>query len=153
MKNITYLTFTVTIVLIVFFSCEKTPVNDPPPPTPPVEGYQTENVIIVIMDGARYSETWGDSTLEHIPNMGINFAEKSVVITNFYNNGITTTVPGHTSITTSYYQSITNNGRVGSRPRTPCYWLECLQIRLSMCYYSFRCGSKQKRVTGAIEES
>ncbi len=124
MKDLLRITIVLTIGLIILSTCDKTAVDEPSTPPPTVKGYQTENVIVVIMDGARYSETWGDSTFEHIPNMGINFADESVVITNFYNNGITTTVPGHTSITTSYYQSITNNGsQLPDNPSIFQYWI------------------------------
>ena len=29
--------------------------------------YKTENVIIIVVDGVRYSETWGDTTHQYIP--------------------------------------------------------------------------------------
>lgn len=111
------------IVLFGLISCAKTPEGEPY--IPPLEDYITENVIVVIMDGARYSETWGDPTLAHIPNMGINLADESVVISKFYNNGVTSTVPGHTAITTAYYQNITNDGnQLPDNPSIFQYWTD-----------------------------
>ena len=111
------------IGLFGFISCSKTPGGEPQPL--PIVDYFTKNVIVVIMDGARYSETWGDSTYAHIPNMGINLANESVVISNFYNNGVTNTVPGHTAITTSFYQEITNDGtQTPDNPSLFQYWVK-----------------------------
>ncbi|MDB4754850.1 hypothetical protein OAF80_00180, partial [bacterium] len=31
--------------------------------------YKTQNVVIVVIDGPRYSETWGDSTHQYIPHL------------------------------------------------------------------------------------
>ena len=106
--------------LILIISCTKTPKSEPDAPL-----LITKNVIVVIMDGARYSETWGDSTFSNIPKMGIALASESVVLTNFYNNGETWTVPGHTAITTSYYQSISNNGaQLPDNPSYIQYWIK-----------------------------
>ena len=72
--------------------------------------YKTKNVIIVVMDGPRYSETWGDSTHQYIPKMANFMAKKGIVYTNFYNNGPTYTNAGHTAMTTGFYQEINNSG-------------------------------------------
>lgn len=118
LKYLIILTFTIGL-----FSCAKSPGGEPFIAQP--ESYITKNVIVVIMDGARYSETWGDTTLSHIPNMGVNFADKSVIITNFRNSGKTSTVPGHTAITTSYYQEIENNGsQLPDNPSFFQYWIK-----------------------------
>ena len=72
--------------------------------------YKTENVIVLIMDGPRYSETWGDSTHKLIPNMANHMAQRGVISTNFRNNGPTFTCSGHTAICTGVYQNVKNNG-------------------------------------------
>lgn len=72
--------------------------------------YQTKYVFIVVMDGARYSETFGDPKHEFIP--GLNYLAKQGVMANsFWNAGVTATVPGHTAITTGNYQVINNAGQ------------------------------------------
>ena len=76
-----------------------------------LEGYKTENVIIVVVDGARYSETWGDPTHQYIPYFSNKIAEFGVVNTSFYNNGRTNTTSGFTAITTGNYQEINNSGQ------------------------------------------
>lgn len=76
----------------------------------PEHPYVTENVVIVIMDGPRYSETVGDSTHQYIPHLWNDMRDSGIICTSFYNDGITFTVNGHVAITTGHYQSIDNTG-------------------------------------------
>lgn len=77
----------------------------------PVEkDYKTEYVVVVIIDGARLSETFGDSTCKYIPNLSGTLAPQGVLLKNFKNNGPTFTNSGHTAITTGVYQKIKNDG-------------------------------------------
>ncbi|HAQ21081.1 MAG TPA: sulfatase [Prolixibacteraceae bacterium] len=85
--------------------------------------YQTKNVIIVIADGLRYSEGWGDSTHQFMPRMADQLAKEGVVNTRFYNMGGTYTSAGHTSMTTGIYQSINNGGEeLPANPSFFQYW-------------------------------
>lgn len=79
--------------------------------------YKTEYVIILVIDGPRMSETFGDSTYQYIPNLSSVLAPQGVLVRNFRNNGSTFTNAGHTAITTGVYQSIKNNGLV--LPKNP----------------------------------
>jgi hypothetical protein len=76
---------------------------------PPYKEYQTQNVIIVVVDGPRYSETWGDPSRINIP-VRDSLSAYGVLLTNFRNEGVTFTIPGHTAICTGNYQSIVNDG-------------------------------------------
>ncbi len=51
---------------------------------------QTKNVVVVIIDGARYTETFGDPEHTYIPKMAA-LAEKGTIISEFYNDGTTYT--------------------------------------------------------------
>lgn len=87
--------------------------------------YKTENVIVLVMDGPRYSETWGDSTHQYIPRMANDMAQHGVIYSGFRNNGPTYTAAGHTAICTGRYQRIDNTGK--SYPKQPSifqYWLK-----------------------------
>lgn len=87
-----------------------------------IENYITENVIIVVTDGPRYSETWGNPNFEYIPFQASMKAE-GVLFTNFYNNGTTTTIPGHTALTTGHYEDVNNGGlEVPQNPSIFQYW-------------------------------
>lgn len=84
--------------------------------------YKTLNVVIIIIDGARYSESWGDTSGVNIPNMK-SISHTGILYTNFYNNGPTYTLSGHTSITTGNYQEINNLGReIPQSPSLFQYW-------------------------------
>ena len=72
--------------------------------------YNTENVIIVVMDGARYSEVLGDPNAMYIPRLKNNLAPAGVISHHFYNNGPTWTISGHTALTTGNFQEIDNGG-------------------------------------------
>lgn len=81
---------------------------------------RTEHVVIVVMDGARYSETWGDAQRQHIPRIAADLASQGVVLTRFTNRGPTTTNPGHTALCTGIYQDIDNSGR--ELPSAPSFF-------------------------------
>ncbi len=51
---------------------------------------EDEKIVIIIIDGARYSETFGDTTRAYTPHMW-DIAEEGTIIDNFYNNGQTYT--------------------------------------------------------------
>ncbi len=74
------------------------------------ENYTTENVIVLVIDGPRFSETWGDPYHENIPVLSKQLSKEGVVNTAFYNLGPTYTSAGHTAITTGHYQKISNSG-------------------------------------------
>ena len=85
--------------------------------------YKTRNVVIIVVDGLRYSEGWGDSTHQYIPRMAETLSKQGVINTRFYNRGETYTLAGHTSLTTGVYQSINNEGM--EYPKNPSifqYW-------------------------------
>ena len=56
------------------------------------QSFQTdsEKVVVIIIDGARYSETLGDTTQTYTPKMW-NLSSEGTVIDNFYNDSITYT--------------------------------------------------------------
>jgi hypothetical protein len=90
-----------------------------------ISKYKTENVIVLIMDGPRYTETWGDSTHQYIPHMANDMAQHGVIYSDFRNNGPTYTNAGHTAICTGIYQRIDNMGKeLPKKPSMFQYWLK-----------------------------
>ncbi len=69
----------------------------------------TQNLVVVVMDGARFSETFGEPTLQYIPGMK-SLLSQATYSTAFYNEGTTNTCNGHVAITTGVYQNINNGG-------------------------------------------
>ena len=104
--------------------------------------YATENVVIIIMDGPRYSETWGDSTHQYIPRLANQLSSYGIVYTNFYNEGPTYTNAGHTAITTGNYQEINNNGM--ELPQYPSIFQYLLKTSKKDSTAAFVVASKDK---------
>lgn len=97
--------------------------------------YKTRYVIVMVMDGPRWTETWGDSTHQYIPHMANDMAQHGIIYTNFRNNGPTYTAAGHTAITTGIYQGIKNNGL--EFPKNPSmfqYWLKATSKARNAAY-------------------
>lgn len=79
--------------------------------------YQAKYHIIVVMDGPRWSETWGDTTYKLIPNLANTLRPQGTFFSNFKNDGVTLTNSGHTAMTTGVYQRISNVGK--QLPKNP----------------------------------
>ena len=87
--------------------------------------YKTKYVLLLVMDGPRWTETWGDPTHKYIPRMANDMAPQGIVSTNFRNNGPTYTNSGHTAMCTGIYQEIKNNGlEFPKHPSMFQYWLK-----------------------------
>ncbi len=84
----------------------------------------TQNVVIIVIDGPRFSETWGDPNKTYIPYMGGELARKGIHYNWFYNDGPSFTSSGHTAITTGRYQLMQNDGsELPQYPSVFQYWL------------------------------
>lgn len=129
-KILKYLIFFVFLII----SCNK---------NSELRSYKTENVIIIVVDGPRYTETWGDSLHRYIPRMANYLSKEGVVYTDFYTNGPTYTVPGHTAITTGLYQNIDNGGNeLPDYPSIFQYWNK--KKNLTNSDYTWIIASKDK---------
>ena len=83
------------------------------------ENFVTENVVIIVVDGPRYSEAWGDPTHANIPNLDTLLSE-GVFFPNFINSGDTRTIPGHAALTTGVYEDLDNWG--ADTPANPSFF-------------------------------
>jgi hypothetical protein len=75
-------------------------------------GINTKHVFLIIMDGARYSETEGDISHSNIEQIHTYFAANGCIGTKHYNKGKTLTNPGHATMCTGEYQQIDNAGEM-----------------------------------------
>ena len=77
-----------------------------------------QNVIVVVIDGARYSETFGGGNT-YIPHMFDDMSPNGQLYTNFRIDDIgkTETNPGHSTILSGTWQQIANDGT--QRPTNP----------------------------------
>ncbi len=77
----------------------------------PTQKYQAQNVVLVVLDGVRYSDSWGDTTFTNIPSMAQELAPQGTFYDHFFNLGSTLTNPGHVALTTGHYQKLNNHGQ------------------------------------------
>lgn len=75
-----------------------------------VYSYQTRNAIVLVIDGSRYTETFGDSTHRYIPRMWNELRPLGTIFTRLFNDSVTYTCPGHATILTGLWQNIENSG-------------------------------------------
>ena len=72
---------------------------------------KARHVVIAVIDGPRWSETWGDPTFANIPHLARELAPLGTRYTRFRNTGWTYTTCGHTALTTGFYEQIENSGK------------------------------------------
>ncbi len=77
----------------------------------------TRHVLVVVIDGGRYSETLGEPGAPHHPHMANDLAAIGARPAGMFNLGPTITVPGMSGILTGAIQDIRNDGT--ERPHTP----------------------------------
>ncbi|HBB92055.1 MAG: hypothetical protein A2X22_10085 [Bacteroidetes bacterium GWF2_49_14] len=125
--------FLLGTLLAISVSCKKEVVPS---------GYLTRNVVIVIMDGARYTETLGDSHHHNMPRLADEMANDGVILTDFRNRGETFTIQGHAAISTGNYVTINNGGT--EAPPFPSIFQEWLAASGLPSYLSWIISSKDK---------
>lgn len=131
------------VVILILSSCLKDKTRG---------NYTTENIVVIVVDGPRFSETWGDSTHQYIPHMANDLAKEGVIFTNFKNNGPTYTAAGHTALLTGNYQEINNTG--GEKPLYPNYLNYWLKATNSPANKAWILASKDKiEILGDSQDS
>jgi len=105
------------LLLPLLLSWTSTPTTESNVTNAPHHPYKAKYHIILVLDGPRWSETWGDSTHHLIPNLANVLKKEGTFFSNFRNNGRTYTNSGHTALTTGVYQNISNLGK--QLPRNP----------------------------------
>lgn len=91
----------------------------------PTRQYQTQQVVLLVIDGVRFSDTWGDSSFALIPYMARQLAPQGIFHPSFYNLGKTLTNPGHVALTSGNYQALSNNGsEIPDHPSIFHYYLQ-----------------------------
>jgi hypothetical protein len=109
----------------------------------PLVGYSQEinkspqqNVFIVVIDGVRYSESFG-SGAKYIPHLFNDLKPLGTLFTNFRiaEEGMTSTNPGQASILTGNWQLIANNGT--EHPKKPTlfeYYRKAFDAKETDCF-------------------
>lgn len=84
----------VSFAVLLFFSCSS---------------LFSQNVFLVVIDGARYTETFGAQE-RYIPQLWNSLRKQGTLYTHFYNNGTTETNSGFSSLVTGTWQHLVNDG-------------------------------------------
>lgn len=120
--------YTILLATAVFVFCSMCR-QDPQMPA-----YRTDHVIIVVIDGARYQETWGNGELTYIPNRAAMATEGSMC-TNFHNPVYTFTNGGHCAMTTGVDEYINNSGyQYPTYPGIFQYWRKAYNAPQTKCW-------------------
>lgn len=106
-------------------------------------------VILFMIDGPRHTEAFDDPDHQYISRTWNILRPQGAVITNFRNDGLTLTNPGHTSTITGTWQHVANDGT--ERPHMPTLfeyyrkarsipkeetWVISGKSKLDICSYS-----------------
>jgi Metalloenzyme superfamily len=78
--------------------------------------YQTENVVIAVMDGTSWQRTFGDPSHHLIPRLWKEVRPQGTLYTHFFNNGVTITKAGHSTMVTGTWQKMRNRGARNTMP-------------------------------------
>jgi hypothetical protein len=106
--------------------------------------FKARHVFIVVLDGLRHSEGFGDPNARHIPRLAKDLAPQGALCTEFWDDGPTYTLAGHTALTTGFYQDINNLGiELPQHPSLFQYWR---QASASAADQAWVVGSKDKLV-------
>jgi hypothetical protein len=74
-------------------------------------------VVLFVIDGPRYEDSFGDSLHAHVPGMWDELRPLGTLCSDFRNMGWTSTIPGHSTLLTGVWQYIANDG--SERPPQP----------------------------------
>jgi len=105
------------------------------------KAYKTKNVIVAVMDGVRYSETFGDANRALIPKLAA-LEKEGALFTNFRiaGPGISVTRQGHSTLSTGTWQSVALGGSRMTMPTFFEYARNELGWKESDCYAIFGKG-------------
>jgi hypothetical protein len=101
------------VACALFLACSRgggEPVTGAAPDPHPTVTSSQPHVIIIVIDGPRYSETFGDPLHAQVSRMWNSLRPLGTVCTNFRNLGDTTTNPGHGTLLSGVWQHIDDSG-------------------------------------------
>lgn len=124
-----------TLLLLLVACKEEIPQVDNEPE------YKTKNVVVIVIDGPRYSETWGSSRRENIPVRN-GLMSEGLMVEQFFNGGVTFTNPGHCALCTGVYDPLANNGT--ELPHYPGMFQSYIRYRKQPPYKAYIVTSKDK---------
>lgn len=73
--------------------------------------FKARYFIVLVIDGPRFTETYGDTSCQYIPKLGKELIHEGTLFYNFRNNGTTETNSGHVALVTGVYDKVSNGGK------------------------------------------
>lgn len=110
MKRLLLLISTVCVCLFFISNCKKDPSLFNENTNVDTSTVTKPKLVVLIIDGPRWEETWGDTSHQYQPCLNDSLRQEGCLFTQFYNMGVTLTVPGHIAISTGNYENAANNG-------------------------------------------
>ncbi|MCX7598856.1 MAG: alkaline phosphatase family protein, partial [Armatimonadetes bacterium] len=107
----------------------------------PGPAYNTKHVFIVVMDGVRWQDTFGDPSHQFIPRLWNDLRPQGCLFTNFYNNGITVTRQGHSTLISGTWQRCANGGARLTMPTLFDYYRDETGAPAERCWAIFGKGA------------
>nr|WP_262918892.1 alkaline phosphatase [Tunicatimonas sp. TK19036] len=101
----------------------------------------TSKVILVVIDGPRLVDTWVNHQRSHIPFQN-RLSSEGTFFSNFYNDGHTRTLSGHTALLTGTYEEVKNDG--SENPSNPTIFQHFLAESQTDSTHAFIITSKKK---------
>ncbi len=129
----------IVFTLLSFTACDW--VADNVIPEEAVSAHPTTKAVLLVIDGPRLIDTWGDNQRRYIPFQN-QLAQQGVFFSNFYNDGDTYTMSGHTALVTGTYETMKNNGQ--ELPNRPSIFQGYLATTQSPPTDAFLITSKKK---------
>lgn len=99
------------VAMLMLFATYGWSADEPAAQTSHVWGGKARHNIIAVIDGPRWTESWGEPQRAYIPQQATKLLPQGTLYTNFRNTGGTYTASGHTALTTGFYEHLENSGK------------------------------------------
>lgn len=87
--------------------------------------FAAKRVVILVIDGARWTETFGEPQRQYVPVQAKELMPQGVFFSDFANDGPTYTNAGHSALVTGFHQEINNSGlELPANPTLFQFWLK-----------------------------
>ncbi len=104
--------------------------------------FTAKRVVILVIDGPRWSETFGDPARALVPVQSSELMPQGVFFSDMANDGPTFTNPGHVALVTGFHQKIDNTGQ--ELPGNPTLFQRWLRARGAPITDAWVVSSKDK---------
>src|ERR1044071_8813672 len=100
MRKLLFLSVLATVFIAVSSFIQSDSLSTKAAPATPLRApeFKAKYFIVLVIDGPRYTETFGDAECRYIPKMEKELVHEGTLFSNFRNNGTTETNSGHVAM-------------------------------------------------------